>query len=168
MHPNLRLSRSSWPVSDGEKAPYCRGFLRVGDPGLEPGTYSLSENLRAADGRLRRPRSREIPANWGSRECVTRLETTRRAELVAPSWPHSGGSERGRRMIRLRTSHRRYGQTRTLRRRAAASLRYRVHRGESRCVVELVDHVAVGVQREPGTVTELARDIVNGAPFVQQ
>ena len=49
------------------------------------------------------------------------LERTGGYKLVAPSWPHGRDSRAGRRMTRKRTSCRRYGQARTLRRRAAAA-----------------------------------------------
>ena len=36
------------------------------------------------------------------------------------------------------------------------------------CVIELVHHVAVGVEGESGAVTELSGDVVNGAPLMQK
>jgi hypothetical protein len=91
----------------------------VGDPGLEPGTSSLSEKLRVASSR---PNSQLIPANVRDGARGRRLETTGRYNLVAPPWPHGPCSRAARRWTPKRTSSRRYDQTRTLRRRAAARL----------------------------------------------
>jgi hypothetical protein len=132
------------------------GFRRMGDPGLEPGTSSLSGIPFVPSSRAN---SQLIPANACNSTIGRRLETTGRYNLVAPSWPHGRSSRPRRRVARKRTSCRRYGQARTLGRRAAARLHDGVDRGEPRCVFELVDHVTVGVEGEPATVTELARDI---------
>jgi len=77
---------------------------------------------------------------------------------------------RGHRVVWPGSGHRagRYGQPRMLRRRPAARLHDRVDRGEPRCVVELVDHVPVGLQGQAGTVTELPRNIVDRAPLMQK
>ena len=93
---------------------------RVGDPGLEPGTSSLSGKPLVASSR---PNSNLIPANTCNRAHGRRLETTGRYNLVAPSWPHDRSSRVSRRVAGKRTSCRRYGQARTLRRRAAAPSR---------------------------------------------
>ena len=145
---------------DPRKLRKCSEFLdsgEMGDPGLEPGTSSLSGKPFVASSR---PNSHLIPANRGDGACGRGLERTGGDKLVAPSWPHGRGSRARRRMTRKRTSRRRYGQARTLRRRAAARLHDRVDRGEPRCVVELVHHVTRryrGASR--AAVTELARDI---------
>jgi hypothetical protein len=41
-------------------------------------------------------------------------------------------------------------------------------RVEPRRVLELVHHVAVGAEREPGVVAELAGDVDDGAPLAEQ
>jgi len=117
------------------------GFRRMGDPGLEPGTSSLSGKPFVPSSRAN---SQLIPANRETGECGRRLETTGRYNLVAPSWPHDRSSRAGCRTTRKRTSCRRYGYARTLRRRAATSLHDRVQGGEPRRV-ELVAHAAVAV-----------------------
>ena len=100
------------------------------------------------------PKSQIIPGNRCDGASGRGLEGTGGDKLVAPSWPHDRGSRARCRMTWKRTSRRRYGQTRTLRRRVNG-----VDRGKPRRVVELVHHVTVGLQGQPGTVTELARDI---------
>ena len=141
------------------------GFRRVGDPGLEPGTSSLSGKPFVPSSP---PNSHLIPANRRDGASGRGLEGTGGYNLVAPSWPHDRRSRAWCRMARKRTSCRRYGQARTLGRRAAARLHDRVDRGEPRRVVELVDHVPVGLQGQAGTVTELPRDMVNRAPLMQK
>ena len=96
------------------------GFWRMGDPGLEPGTSSLSGTPFVPSSPLD---SHLIPANRHDGAGGRGLEGTGGDKLVAPSWPHDRGSRAGRRMTRKPTSCRRYGQTRTLRRPAAAPLR---------------------------------------------
>ena len=123
------------------------GFRPVGDPGLEPGTSSLSGK---PDVPSSPPNSHLIPANQEAGECWRGLKTTGRYKLVAPSWPHGSGSSAECRVTRKRTSCRRYGQARTLRRRPAARLQDGVDRGEPRCVVELLHHVTVGVDGGAG------------------
>ena len=91
------------------------GFRRVGDPGLEPGTSSLSGMIFAASSR---PNSNLIPANACNSTIGSRMETTGRYNLVAPSWPHDRNSRAGCRVARKRSSCRRYGQSRMLGRRA--------------------------------------------------
>jgi hypothetical protein len=78
--------------------------------------------IRKTSCRLQSPNSQIIPANGGHGARGRRLETTGGDKLVAPSWPHGHNSRPRLRVTRKRTSHRRYGHARTLRRRAAASL----------------------------------------------
>ena len=99
------------------------GFRRVGDPGLEPGTSSLSGKPLVPSSP---PNSKIIPANRRDGAGGRGLERTGGDNLVAPSWPHGASSRAGRRVGRKRTSRRRYGQARTLERRAAARLHDRV------------------------------------------
>ena len=153
---------------DSRELRKCSEFLDSGEwanPGLEPGTSSLSGKPFVPSSR---PNSNLIPANTCNSAHGRRLETTGRYNLMAASWPHDRSLRARRRMARNRTSRRRYGQARTLGRRAAACLRDRVDRSEPRRVVELVNHVPVGLQGQAGTVTELPRDIVNRAPLMQK
>ena len=122
----------------GAQNPWKQG---VGDPGLEPGTSSLSGKPFVPSSP---PNSHLNPANRSDRGGGRGLEGTGRYKLVAPSWPHGRASRADCRMTRKRTSRRRYGQARTLRRRAAARLHDRFQGGKPRHVA-LVDHAAVGV-----------------------
>ena len=67
----------------------CRPFPHQssGDPGLEPGTSSLSGKLRVPSSP---PNSHLIPANHEAGERGRGLERTRGYKLVAPPWPHGG------------------------------------------------------------------------------
>ena len=159
MHPR-RPSTNSWPAIWSHEKCLCAGKSRVGDPGLEPGTSSLSEKLRVASSRAN---SNIIPANACNSIPGRRLETTGRYNLMAPSWPHDRSSGVRRRVARKRTSCRRYGQARMLRRRAAARLHDRVDPREPRCVVGLVHHVTRRCPGEPATMTALVRDIHSSA-----
>ena len=94
------------------------GFRRVGDPGLEPGTSSLSGKPDVPSSPLD---SHLIPANRRDGAGGRGLEGTGEDKLVAPSWPHDCRSKAWCRMTRKRTSNRRYGQARTLRRPPASA-----------------------------------------------
>ena len=132
------------------------GFRRMGDPGLEPGTSSLSGKPFVPSSP---PNSHLIPANRGDGAGRRGLERTGGYKLVAPSWPHDRSSRARRRMARKRTSRRRYGHARTLPRRPAARLHDRVDRGKPRCVVELVHHLTVGVQVQRVGHVAIKRDL---------
>ena len=101
------------------------------------------------------PNSHLIPANGRDGRRRNGTGGTGGYNLVAPSWPHGRNSRAARRKARKRTSRRRHGQARTLRRRAAARLHDRVDRREPRCVIKLVHHAPVGVQSKVGSVIEL-------------
>ena len=90
------------------------------------------------------------PANMRNSAHGRRLETTGRYNLIAPSWLHDRSPRARRRMARKRTSRRRYGQARTLGRRAAAGLHDRVDCGESRRLVGPVHHMSVCIRGRPG------------------
>jgi hypothetical protein len=136
------------------------GTPMMGDPGLEPGTSSLSGKPFVASSPLD---SHLIPANRCDGASGRGLEGTGGDKLVAPSWPHGRNSRAQCRMTRKPTSRRRYGQTRTLRRRARCAPAGSRRPRRASVLVELVHHVTVGVEGEPATVTELGRDIQTSA-----
>jgi hypothetical protein len=123
------------------ETPAMQGFPGSGRSRTRTWDLFLIRNISCP---LQSPNSRLLPANRRDRAGGRGLEGTGWDNLVAPPWPHGRRSSARCRVARQRTLCRRYGQTRTLRRRAAARPDDRVQRGEARRV-ELVDHAAVGV-----------------------
>jgi hypothetical protein len=85
----------------------------VGDPGLEPGTSSYRRDCASPPVP---PNPQIIPANCRDGAGGRGLEGTGGDKLVAPWWPHGRHSRAWCGVARKRSSCRRYGQARTLRR----------------------------------------------------
>jgi hypothetical protein len=165
VHPSAHFRRFRRVPCALLKELISRTFTGIGDPGLEPGTSSLSDLLGASGSRVRRTQQSKMAANRADGGAARRPGATSRDRSVAPTWPHRRALGRGCRSAWTRTSARRYGQARTpgrLRWRSGAGLKDRVDGREPGNVFEFVDHVAVGVERDPmegrpGVVSNIGR-----------